>query len=137
MVHDKIPVRHCWAHKIHITRNKVREADPVSVMADLHTVMNVARGCEGAFSARCLPGRWGEAYPAVVACLRENLHEILTRSKGVRMNDAIERRFLELRRRTRLTGRLPGQNLDGSRPLRRLHARKQNAGSPNPSPSDT
>jgi hypothetical protein len=30
-------------------------------------------------------------------------------------------------------GHLPGSNLDGPNPLRRLHPRKQNAGNPNPS----
>ena len=54
----------------------------------------------------------GEAYPAAVACLRDDLDELLTcfryktlsQRRAVRTTNAIERRFLEVRRRTRPMG---------------------------------
>ena len=87
----------------------------------------------------------GEAYRAAVACLRDDLDELLTcfryktlsQRRAVRTTNAIERRFLDVRRRTRPMGVFQARTSMGPHPLRRLHARKQNAGNPNPSPSDT
>jgi transposase-like protein len=108
MIYDKIPVQRCWAHKIRNILNKVRKADEASVKADLHAVMNA----DDARKARCFAERWGQIYPAAVACLRDDLDELLTcfrhktlaERKTVRTTNAIERRFREVRRRTRPMG---------------------------------
>ena len=61
-------------------------------------------------AARRFAKRWGQAYPA--ACLRNDLDELLTcfryktlaQRKALRTTNAIERRFREVRRRTRPMG---------------------------------
>jgi putative transposase len=112
MVYDKIPVQRCWAHKIRNILNKVRKADQTAVKAGLHAVMNADTAPKARSAARRFSERWGEAYPAAVACLRNDLDELLTcfryktsdERRAVRTTNAIERRFLEIRRRTRPMG---------------------------------
>jgi len=112
MVYDKIPVQRCWAHKIRNVLNKVRKADEKAVKADLHSVMNADTAMKARSAARRFAERWGQAYPAAVACLRDDLDELLTcfryktlgERKAVRTTNAIERRFREVRRRTRPMG---------------------------------
>ncbi len=78
MVYDKIPVQRCWAHKIRNVLNKVRKADEKAVKADLHAVMNADTAMKARSAARRFAERWGQAYPAAVACLRDDLDELLT-----------------------------------------------------------
>ena len=112
MVYDKIPVQRCWTHKIRNILNKVRKADEPLVKADLHAVMNADAASKARSASRRFAERWGEAYPAAVACLRDDLDELLTcfryktlaARKAVRTTNAIERRFREVRRRTRPMG---------------------------------
>lgn len=112
MVYDKIPVQRRWAHKIRNILNKVRKADEPLVKADLHAVMNADAASKARSASRRFAERWGEAYPAAVACLRDDLDELLTcfryktlaARKAVRTTNAIERRFREVRRRTRPMG---------------------------------
>lgn len=59
--------------------------------------------------ARRFAQRWDTSYPAAVKCLRNDLDDLLTcfrystleQRKAVRTTNAIERRFREVRRRTR------------------------------------
>jgi putative transposase len=108
----EIPVQRCWAHKIRNILNKVRRAHQPDVKADLHRIMN-ARTLPKAWSAaRRFAERWQEIYPPAVACLRADLDDLLTcfrypslePRKTVRTTNAIERRFREIRRRTRPMG---------------------------------
>jgi transposase-like protein len=107
-----IPVQRCWAHKIRNVLNKVPKPDQVAIKADLHRIMN-ARTLPVAWSAaRRFADRWESAYPKAVACLRADLDDLLTcfryptleARKAVRTTNAIERRFREVRRRTRPMG---------------------------------
>ncbi len=92
--------------------NKVRKADETSVKADLHAVMNADTAMKARSAARRFANRWGQTYPAAVACLRDDLDELLTcfryktlaERKAVRTTNAIERRFREVRRATRPMG---------------------------------
>lgn len=112
VVYDKIPVQRCWAHKIRNVLNKVRKADEKAVKADLHAVMNADTAMKARSAARRFAARWAADYPAAVACLRDDLDELLTcfryktlaARKAVRTTNAIERRFREVRRRTRPMG---------------------------------
>ena len=62
--------------------------------------------------APCRTANWAAIYPKAVACLRNDLDELLTcfryktlqERKAVRTTNAIERRFREVRRRTRPMG---------------------------------
>ena len=107
-----LPVQRCWAHKIRNVLDKVRAADRSAVKADLHAIMNAPREKAGRTTARRFADRWEESYPKAVDCLRDDLDELLTcfryttlaERKAVRTTNAIERRFREIRRRTRPMG---------------------------------
>ena len=107
-----VPVQRCWAHKIRNVLNKVRVADQPAVKTGLHAVMNAKTIPQARSAARRFADRWHEAYPKAVACLRDDLDDLLTcwryatldERKRVRTTNAIERRFREVRRRTRPMG---------------------------------
>jgi transposase-like protein len=112
VVYPGIPVQRCWAHKIRNVLDKVRKADQAAVKADLHAVMNAVNPRDARTAARRFADRWQELYPPAVQCLRRDLDELLTcwryptleERKKVRTTNAIERRFREVRRRTRPMG---------------------------------
>ncbi len=105
-------MQRCWAHKIGNVLNKVRVADQPAVNTDLHAVMNAATLPRARSAARRFADRWAADYPPAVACLRDDLDDLLTcwrykslaKRKAVRTTNAIERRFREVRRRTRPMG---------------------------------
>ena len=107
-----IPVQRCWAHKIRNVLDKVRRADQPSLKADLHAVMNARTLPQARSAARRFADRWEDDYPKAVRCLRDDLDELLTcwryrsliERKRVRTTNAVERRFREVRRRTRPMG---------------------------------
>ena len=107
-----IAVQRCWAHKIRNVLAKVKAADRPAVKRGLHAVMNAATLPNARSAARRFADRWHERYPKAVACLRDDLDELLTcfryntpdARKTVRTTNAIERRFREVRRRTRPMG---------------------------------
>ena len=109
VVYHGIPVQRCWAHKMRNILNKVRKADHDTVKADLHAVMNAPNRRRAESAARRFADRWEPVYPKAVACLRNDLDDLLTcfryttlaEQKQVRTTNAIERRFREVRRRTR------------------------------------
>jgi putative transposase len=106
------PVQRCWAHKIRNLLNKVRKPDQAAVKADLHRIMNATLLPAAWSAARRFADRWQDLYPKAVACLRADLDQLLTcfrypslaERKAVRTTNAIERRFREVRRRTRPMG---------------------------------
>ncbi len=111
-VYPAIPVQRCWAHKIRNVLNKVRKADQAAVKGALHAVMNADTRPKAQSAARRFADQWQHVYPKAVACLRNDLDELLacwryptiTERKAVRTTNAIERRFREVRRRTRPMG---------------------------------
>ncbi len=110
--YPRVPVQRCWAHKIRNVLNKVRVADQPAVKADLHAIMKAKTVPQARSAARRFADRWQVDYPKAVACLRDDLDELLTcwcykslaERKRVRTTNAIERRFREVRRRTRPMG---------------------------------
>ena len=107
-----VPVQRCWAHKIRNVLAKVRKPDQAAVKAGLHRIMNAATLPAAWSAARRFADRWESAYAKAVACLRADLADLLTcfryptlaERKAVRTTNAIERRFREVRRRTRPMG---------------------------------
>ena len=75
----------------------------------LHRVMEAKHVVEARQAAKRFVEQWNRLYPRTVRCLRDDLEELLTffsfkdRSwrKKIRTTNAIERRFREVRRRTR------------------------------------
>jgi len=107
-----IPVQRCWAHKIRNVLDKVRDADRDEVKRGLHAIMNAKTRPLAQAAARRFAERWNDTYPRAVRCLREDLDDLLTcfrykdhaERRKVRTTNAIERRFREVRRRTRPMG---------------------------------
>lgn len=111
-VYPDVAIQRCWAHKIRNVLDKVRLADQPAVKADLHAIMNAKTLPQARSAARRFADRWEDDYPKAVRCLRDDLDELLTcwryksrdERKKVRTTNAIERRFREVRRRTRPMG---------------------------------
>lgn len=111
-VYQRVPVQRCWAHKIRNVLNKVRVADQPAVKRALHKVMKADDAPKARAAARRFADRFEHDYPKAVACLRDDLDDLLTcfryrtekERKRVRTTNAIERRFREVRRRTRPMG---------------------------------
>ena len=111
-VYPTIPLQRCWAHKIRNILNKVRKPDRDAVKAGLHAIMNAPNRPKALSAARRFADTWRHSYPKAVACLRNDLDDLLTcfcyttlaERKQVRTTNAIERCFREVRRRTRPMG---------------------------------
>jgi transposase-like protein len=107
-----IAVQRCWAHKIRNVLDKVKKADQPAVKRALHKIMNSPNAPAARAAARKFTDRFEDKYPTAVACLRNDLDELLTcfryksqeQRRKVRTTNAIERRFREVRRRTRPMG---------------------------------
>jgi transposase-like protein len=107
-----VPVGRCWAHKTRNILDKMREADREAAKRDLHRISHAADRVAARRAARRFADRWEARYPAAVRCLRDDLDELLaflrfenaTWRKAARTTNAIERRFREVRRRTRPMG---------------------------------
>ena len=107
-VYPTIPLQRCWAHKIRNILDKVWKADRDAVKADLHAIMNASNRPKAISAARRFADAWEETYPKAVACLRNDLDDLLTcfryptvpERRQVRTTNAIERRFREVRLRT-------------------------------------
>jgi transposase-like protein len=107
-----IPVQRCWAHKMRNILDKIKKPDREAAKRALHRVVNADNAPAARAAARRFKDRFEDTYPAAVACLRNDLDELLTcfryqsfdRRRAVRTTNAIERRFREVRRRTRPMG---------------------------------
>lgn len=112
-VYSEIPVQRCWAHKVRNVTDKVRKADREAVKRSLRKIYE-AKNLRGARSAaRRFANRWEDLYPRAVRCLRNDLGDLLTCfhisddadwRRQIRTTNAIERRFREVKRRTRPMG---------------------------------
>jgi transposase-like protein len=73
-----VPVQRCWAHKMRNVLGKVRRTDQPAVKTDLQAVMNAKTLPQARSAARRFADRWAADYPKAVACLRDDLDELLT-----------------------------------------------------------
>jgi putative transposase len=111
-VYPGIPVQRCWAHKTRNLTDRVRRADHEAVKKDLHKISHAKNRRAARSAARAFADRWQETYPNVVHSLRGDLDDLLAFfafddaewRKATRTTNAIERRFREVRRRTRPMG---------------------------------
>lgn len=112
LVYPHIPLQRCWAHKIRNVLDKVKKKDQAAVKLSLHRIMNATGLVKARQAAGRFVGRWYALYPKAVECLRIGIEDLLafftfkTPSwwKSVRTTNSIERRFREVRRRTRPMG---------------------------------
>jgi transposase-like protein len=112
LVYPRVRVGRCWAHKSRNVLDKVRDADRERVKRDLHLISHAIDRVAARAAARRFVGRWRDRYPAAVRCLWQDLEELLAFlvfddpvwRTAARTTNAIERRFREVRRRTRPMG---------------------------------
>lgn len=107
-----IPVQRCWAHKTRNVLDKARKSDQEAMKRDLQKIPNAESLRKAQSAAAGFVEKWKDRCPAAVRCLQKDLDPLLTFfrfedpewRKQVRTTNAIERRFLEVRRRTRPMG---------------------------------
>jgi transposase-like protein len=112
LVYGDVPIQRCWAHKTRNILNYVKRADQEKVKRDLHRISYAPHLREAQKAAQRFVARWQTSYPKAVQCLHQDLPELLTflqmklslPHSTVRTTNAIERRFREIRRRTRPMG---------------------------------
>lgn len=111
-MYSAIPVQRCWAHKMRNILDKVKKKDHKTVREGLRKIY----GASGIREARKQSGiwkkKWEKTYPLAVKCLFTDIEDLLTCflfkdplfRKSIRTTNHIERRFKEVRRRTRPMG---------------------------------
>jgi transposase-like protein len=112
LVYPQIPLQRCWAHKIRNILDKSKKKDRESMKADLHKIIYAENKTQARKAARRFADQWESIYPKAVRCLRDDLDDLLSFfmfkaqkwRKATRTTNAIERRFREVRRRTRPMG---------------------------------
>jgi len=112
LVYGSIPVQRCWAHKTRNVLNRVRQADHEEVKKDLHRISHAAGMQEAQRMYRRFVLKWRESYPKAVDCLVKDIEDLCnffaisdsSLWRHIRTTNAIERRFVEVRRRTRPMG---------------------------------
>jgi putative transposase len=112
VVYPRIPIQRCWAHKVRNILDRLRKSEREEAKQGLRKIYN-ARTRRSALNAVIRFGaRWEQTYPEAVRCLVKDIEELLAFfrftdpewRKTVRTTNAIERRFREVRRRTRPMG---------------------------------
>jgi len=112
LVYGDVPIQRCWAHKTRNVLNYIKRADQKKVKMDLHRISHACNLREAQKAAQRFMVRWETSYPKAVQCLHQDLPELLAflqvsvslPHSMLRTTNAIERRFREIRRRTRPMG---------------------------------
>jgi putative transposase len=107
-VYPRVPHQRCWVHKMRNLVQAARKRDVAGITADARAIYN-AEGIRQARRAfEKFRRRWEASYPSLVHRLEKDLPDLLTfyqfpKSlwRKLRTTNAIERRFVEVRRRTR------------------------------------
>jgi len=113
----QVPLQRCWAHKTRNLLNHVKRVDQEKVKRWLHRISHARNLREAQKAAQRFVARWKESYPMAVECLQKDLPELLPFLEvktglplsALRTTNAIERRFREVRRRSRSTGTFSDQ----------------------------
>jgi putative transposase len=107
-VYPRVAHQRCWVHKLRNVLAAVRRADHAAVKADAQAIYRASSRREAEAQAREFARRWQPIYPRVVQRVSQDLPELLAflqcpRSlwRKLRTTNAIERCFVEVRRRTR------------------------------------
>jgi putative transposase len=106
------PVQRCWAHRMKNILDKVKKKDHEAVKKGLQKIYGPPHGMRARQHAGRWKRRWEGLYPAAVRCLFIDLDDLFTCfaftdpvfRKAIRTTNHIERRFKEVRRRTRPMG---------------------------------
>lgn len=111
LVYPHVPRQRCWFHKLSNVLGKVRRTHQKECLGGLRAVYTAESrpAAERAYAAWAK--RWAEEEPKAVQCVERDLDALLTffafpreHWRMLRTTNAIERRFREVRRRTRSVG---------------------------------
>ncbi len=110
--YPSIPIQRCWAHKMRNITDKVRKKDQDAVKRGLRKIYRAANLAQARKEAGAWKEEWGQTYPSAVKCLFADIDDLFTCfqfkdlsfRKSIRTTNLIERRFREVRRRTRPMG---------------------------------
>lgn len=112
LAYGHVPMQRCWTHKTRNILNYTKRADHERVKRSLHRISHARNLREAQRAAQRFVARWKGIYPKAVHCLQRDLTELLSflqirtnlAASVIRTTNAIERRFVEVRRRTRPMG---------------------------------
>lgn len=112
LVYGQVPLQRCWAHKTRNVLNYVKRADQQKVKRSLHRISHAPNLREAQKATYRFILRWKGSYPRAVECLQKDLPEMLAflqvktnlPCSVLRTTNSIERRFREVRRRSRPMG---------------------------------
>lgn len=112
IVYPRIPVQRCWAHKMRNVLDEVRRGDREQAKRGLQRIYSAANRGSALSATLRFADRWHDCYPKAVRCLTRDIEELLAFfafsdpkwRRATRTTNAIERRFREVRRRTRPMG---------------------------------
>lgn len=107
-----VPIQRCWAHKVRNITDKIKKKDAEAVKLGLKKIYAADNVVKARKKAGEFVKRWQDVYPKAVKCLRDDIDDLLAFfkfkdedwRKATRTTNAIERRFREVRRRTRPMG---------------------------------
>jgi putative transposase len=107
-VYPRVPHQWCWVHKMRNLVQAARKRDLETITADARAIYNANGIQQGRAAFEKFRRRWQASYPSLVHRLEKDLPDLLTfyqfpRSlwRKLRTTNVIERRFVEVRRRTR------------------------------------
>ncbi len=107
-VYPYVPRQRCWAHKLRNIASKLPRKYQDSCLREAKGIYQATTRREAIGRFRQWASHWRKVTPKAVACLEEDLEELLpflncpsTHWRKVRTTNAIERAFREVRRRTR------------------------------------
>lgn len=112
VVYPRILVQRCWAHKVRNVLDYARLRDREEMKRGLRRIYRAGSRWQALQYTVRFATRWAEDYPRAVRCLIKDIEELLnffifdseSWRLASRTTNAIERRFREVRRRTRPMG---------------------------------
>jgi len=112
LIYGAVPLQRCWAHKTRNILNAVKRRDQKAVKKDLQRISHASNLRKAYQAAQRFMQSWQGLYPKVTQSLWKDLSDLLAflkvktalPLKALRTTNAIERRFREVRRRTRPMG---------------------------------
>lgn len=111
-VYPQVPLQRCWVHKTRNVLNYARKSDQPAMKKDLHAISHAASLREAQAALQRFCRIWRPLYPKAVKNLMSHEEELLAFFRlphpelwpTIRTTNLIERRFREVRRRTRPMG---------------------------------
>lgn len=107
-VYPRVRHQRCWVHKMRNILERVRKRDYDAVKAGAQALYQAASRGQAQNAFGRFRKQWQSVYPAMVRCLERDLPELFTFFdfprhlwRKLRTTNAIERCFVEVRRRTR------------------------------------